>query len=170
MKRFTTSTGKLAWCGVMTAVSLVLQLLGGLIGIGTYAAPVLGAVCTWVVLYYSDQRTAVLHWLATGILSLILCADKELALLYLFLLGWYPIAKPTLDRVRPKVLRLLCKLLIFNAVILATYAILLMVVYGGEWEALGFGGLGMTIVFLILGNVIFLMCDWLLGKLHRKFH
>ena len=170
MKRFTTSTGKLAWCGVMTAVSLVLQLLGGLIGIGTYAAPVLGAVCTWEVLYYSDQRTAVLHWLATGILSLILCADKELALLYLFLLGWYPIAKPTLDRVRPKALRLLCKLLLFNVVILATYAILLLVVYGGDWEALGFGGLGMTIVFLVLGNVIFLMCDWLLGRLHRKFH
>ena len=167
IRQFRTPAEKLAWGGVMTAVSLALQRLGGMIGIGTYAAPMLGAVCTLFVRKYSDRNTAVLHWLATGLLCLILCADKELAALYLCLFGWYPLAKPALDRLRPKALGVLCRLVIFNAVILAVYVLLLLLVYGGNWAALGLGGVWMTLLFLAAGNVLFLCMDFVLGKISR---
>ena len=61
-------------------------------------------------------------WAVTAILTLLIGADKEAAFFYLFF-GWYPIAKDGLDRVFPKLLRFLLKLLIFSAAAAVMYAL-----------------------------------------------
>lgn len=169
MKPITSATGKLAFGGVMTAVSLALQLLGGAIGIGTYAAPLLGCICTALVLRLAGRRTALLHWLATGLLSLMLCPDHELALLYLCLLGWYPVVKPLLDRIPAKLLRLGCKLVLFNGVILLLYTVSVQILYGGDWNTFAPDGLWIAAACLVLGNIILLLVDFVLDRLVDRF-
>ena len=61
-------------------------------------------------------------WAVTAVLTLLIGADKEAAFFYLFF-GWYPIAKDGLDRVSPKLLRFLLKLLIFSAAAAVMYAL-----------------------------------------------
>ncbi len=167
LRHFHTPAQRMALGGVMTALSLVVQLLGGALGIGTYAAPLLGGLCTLLVRHCADCRTALLHWLATALLSLLLCSDKELALLYLLLLGWYPLVRPALGRL-PRLLCLACKLLLFQLAVVLLCVALLWLVLDGDLIALGCGGLWLNLAALLLGNVTFLLYDNLLCRLQGR--
>ena len=48
------------------------------------------------------------------------------------LLGYYPLVKPRFDRIRPRALQLVCKLLLCNAAVLAMYGLLLVLVPAGS--------------------------------------
>lgn len=169
MKPLTSATGKLAFGGVATAVSLVLQLFGGAIGIGTYAAPILGYVCTALVLRLAGRRTALLHWLATGLLTLILCPDWELAVLYLCFFGWYPIAKPLLDRIPGRVLRWGVKLALFNGIQVLIWFITLQVLYDGALRSLPPIVLWLLAAFLVLWNLLLILMDLFLNRVVDRF-
>lgn len=48
------------------------------------------------------------------------------------LLGYYPLVKPRFDRIRPRALQLVCKLLLCNGAVLAMYGLLLVLVPAGS--------------------------------------
>ena len=81
-------------------------------------------------------------------------------------LGYYPIIKPKLDRLR---LRWLWKGLYFNAVILLLYQVL-MYVFGMQDLAGEYAQLGtvLTVVLLLIGNVCFFLLDRVLTKRPRR--
>ena len=62
-------------------------------------------------------------WGVTAGLALLLCADREAAFFYLFI-GWYPILKPTLDRIPSGAVRILSKLLLFTLVFVLLFVLL----------------------------------------------
>ena len=103
---------RIAFCSLMAALGAVLMLTGGLIPVMTYCSPLLAGVLLLPVLREHGTKWAWMVWLVTAALSLVLSADKEAALFYLFL-GYYPIIKRPLDRIRPGLLSLLAKLLFF---------------------------------------------------------
>ena len=112
-------TKQIALGGVLAALAVVLLTLGGLIPIGTYIAPMVAALPLVILL-------AELGWYAiVALLGVLLCPDKETAFVFVFL-GWFPLAKPRLDRL-PKVPGLLCKLLLFNLSVAGLYALLILV-------------------------------------------
>lgn len=150
--------------GVLAALAVVILLLGGIIPVGTYAAPMLAAL-PLVILLAELPGSLCLGWYAiVALLGVLLCPDKETAFVFVFL-GWYPLAKPGLDRL-PRLPRLLGKLLAFNASMAALYALLILVF---RLEALAQEaketGLVMLLVILLLGNLSFLLFDVLLGRL-----
>ena len=65
---------------------------------------------------------------AVSLLGLLFVPDKEIALIFTVLLGYYPLVKPRFDRIRPRALQLVCKLLLCNAAVLAMYGLLLVLV------------------------------------------
>ena len=150
--------------GVLAALAVVILLLGGMIQVGTYVAPMVAAL-PLVILLAELPGSLCLGWYAiVALLGVLLCPDKETAFVFVFL-GWFPLAKPRLDRL-PKVPGLLCKLLIFNASTAALYALLILVF---RLDALvreaRETGLVMLLVILLLGNLSFLLFDVLLGRL-----
>jgi len=112
-----------AFCSLMAALGAALMLTGGLIPVMTYCSPLLAGVLLIPVLREFGKKWAWLVWLVTALLSMILSADKEAAFFYLFL-GYYPILKLSFDRIKPKPLALLCKLLFFAAAVGAMYALI----------------------------------------------
>ncbi|MBO4418422.1 MAG: hypothetical protein J5789_01145 [Oscillospiraceae bacterium] len=155
---------QIAMGGIFAALALVILLLGGIIPVGTYIAPMLASL-PLVVLLAELPKKLCLGWYAiVAFLAVLLCPDKETAFVFVFL-GWYPLAKPGLDRL-PKLPGLVCKLLIFNAATAALYALLILVF---RLEALvqeaKETGLVMLIVLLLLANVCFLLLDFLLARL-----
>lgn len=112
-----------AFCSLMAALGTGFMMTGGLIPVLTYCSPLLAGVLLIPVLREYGARWAVLVWLVTALLSMILCADKEAAFFYFFL-GYYPILKGPLDRVRPKGLAFVCKLLFFAASLGAMYGLI----------------------------------------------
>ena len=150
--------------GVLAALAVVILLLGGMIPIGTYLAPMLAAL-PLVILLAELPKSLCLGWYCiVALLGVLLCPDKETAFVFVFL-GWYPLAKPALDRL-PKLPGLLCKLLIFNASTAALYALLILVF---QLEALvreaQETGMILLVAIVLMGNLSFILFDLVLGRL-----
>lgn len=156
----------IALCGLMTALSVVLMLAGGVMFIATYAAPLLASTLLLPPMLEYGRRAGWTCWLATGLLALILGLDKEAAFFYLFI-GWWPLVKWQLEkRVPKKTPRLLLKLAIFLAAILAMYAFIGYVLHLDAITA-EFGEMGrvMTALFFAAMALCLLLYDRLLMPL-----
>lgn len=114
---------KTAFCGMMVALSVVLMLAGGMIPIATYCVPMACGLLLLPVLLEYGKKAAWTVFAAVSVIALILGIDKEAAFFYLFL-GYYPLVKWDIDRIRSKPVRLAAKLLLFNASLLVMYAVL----------------------------------------------
>ena len=117
----------MAFCGMAAALSVAVMLLGGLIQIGAYAAPLFCGILLVPVMLEFGRKWGWLVWAAVLTLSLILGFDKEEAFFYAFV-GWYPLVKWELDRrVRKRLPNLGIKLALFAAAVAAMYALLVFV-------------------------------------------
>ena len=130
----------------------------------TFCCPVLAILLMVPVLYECGGRLALTWYAAVSLLCCLLGPDKEAAAIYVFL-GWYPVVKGNIDRLRPFV-RTAIKLLIFNGATVVMYSLLLYV-FGLEGLRQEFTEIGavMMAVLLILGNVTFFLFDALLPRM-----
>ena len=114
-----------------------------------------------VVLRMCGKRLTWAWFGAVAILGLLVGPDKESAMLFL-LLGYYPIVKPSLDRLP---LSWLWKLLLFQCVVAIAYLILIYLLgmkqLVREYTELG---LWFFMAMLIIGNVTFLLLDKALDR------
>lgn len=147
------STKKVALGGVMTALGVVLLLLGSVLGLGVYAAPMLVGWCLIPLGREWGRGYQATLWVAISLLSFLLVPDVEEKLMFTFLFGWYPILRPTLQRMK-KLPRVLLKLLIFNAVSAALEALLMLVLIPESAE------LWMILLLLLVGNIMFAVYDF----------
>ena len=149
----------------MAAAAVALMCIGTILPVATYAAPVLCMLVCRLVLKTCGSRIAWAWYGAVDILSLLLAPDKEAAAVFL-VLGYYPIVKPKLDRLKGK---WLWKAPLFNGSILALYWALLNLI-GVEQLLSDFEGMGiwMYALLLILGNVTFFLLDRLLGMKWKR--
>lgn len=149
----------MALCGMMTALSVTVMLMGGVIPLATFCCPVLASLALVPVLLEAGKKWALSAYAAAAMLSLILSPDKESALLFAFL-GYYPALKPALDKIKSRPLRAAAKLGIFNlaaaAMMLTIAFVLNMQAVVAEYAAMGAAGL---IAFVILANVTMLAYD-----------
>ena len=156
---------ELAFCGVSAALSVVLLLLSGLIPGATFCAPVLGMLPLLPVLSEFGWRPALGVYAVSALLAGLLAPDKEMVGVFLFL-GYYPVLRPALERLRPKPLRLLAKLAVFNVSVLVLYLLLIHLfgLAGLAEEFAGYSG-AFLLGLLAMGNVTFLLLDVALGRL-----
>ena len=155
-------SGKIAFCGMMVALSVALMLTGGLIPIATYCAPMISSVLLLPILLEYGKKTAWMGYLATALIVLILGIDKEAAFFYIFL-GYYPIIKWSIDKLRQKPMRVILKLLLFNGAVVAMYAVLGFVLHmDAVVEEFTEMGMWMLAAFIILLDICLFMYDRLL--------
>ena len=115
---------KIAFCGIMAALSTVLLSLTGMIPALTYAAPLYVSILLIPVLVETGKGGAWCVWAATCILTFLLSPDKEAVAFYVFL-GYYPIIKSGFDKISAKPLRVILKLAFFSASIAVMYLLLI---------------------------------------------
>ena len=148
-----------AFCGMAAGLSIVIMLLGGVIPVATYAVPMLCGLLLLPILMEFGRAAAWATFFATAALALLLDFDKEAAFFYLFI-GYYPIVKWRLDRIKKKWLRFLAKLLLFTAAITAMYALLALLFPLAEMiQEFRDMGLWMTVLFVLLYDVCMLLFD-----------
>ena len=156
----------MALCGVTAALAVVIMCMGGLIPVATYVCPLICMLLLREVFRRSGSSMAWVWYAVVSILSLLLGPDKEAAGVCVFL-GYYPILKPKLDRMR---LGVLWKGLLFNCSMVALYLLLLRV-FGVTALVDEFSQMGtvLLVCLLVLGNITFFLMDKLLGmQLKRK--
>ena len=154
---------KMALGGIFAALAVTIMSMGGLIPVATFVCPMFCMILLRLVTQLCGRRTGWAWYGAVAILSVLLGPDKEAAAVFVFL-GYYPILKPGLDKMKAPVF---WKLLLFNAAIGVMY-ILLIRLFGMEQIASEYAELGtaLTVILLILGNVTFFLLDIVLGRLN----
>ncbi|MCI8415088.1 MAG: hypothetical protein HFF00_05605 [Ruminiclostridium sp.] len=161
---------RVAFCGLFAAFMLVVMLLGTAIPMTTFLAPALAGALVIPIVWEFGRKAGLLLYIAVSILSLILAPDKEAAFLFLFLLGWYPILRPTIQHISSKAGRVVVKLAICLVSVTAVYALLLFVFTMPDLHAEAASWtLPLLLVFLVLGCVTFLLYDQLLGRCRELY-
>lgn len=156
-------TRAVATCGMMAALATVILLMGGVIPAATFVGPALAGLLMIPALVEGGQSMALGTWLAVSALGLILCADKEAALLFAFL-GWYPVMKWRLDAKLPGWRGVPVKLVLWN-LCAGVMAALIFFVFRMDQVIAEYREMGrvMLVIFILLANVTLLLYDRLLG-------
>ena len=151
--------------GVFAALAIVIMCLGGLIPIATFVCPMICMLILHLIRKLCGNRIAWAWYGVVAILSVLLGPDKEAAAVFVFL-GYYPIIKPKIDRIKPG---WLWKGIYFNAVILLLYQ-LLIYLFGMDQIAAEYRELGkvLTVVVLLIGNLCFFLLDRVLTQFGRR--
>lgn len=152
----------MALCGMMCALGTAVMLLGGVIPLATFCCPALAGLALLPVMVEAGKRMALGAYAAIAVLSLLLCPDKEAALVFAFL-GYYPVLKGSLERIGRRALRVAAKLAVFDGAMLAQLALMAWVLnmrqvlaeYAGMTRA-------MLVAFVLLANVTVLLYDRML--------
>lgn len=119
-------THELALCGVFCALAVALLWMSGVLPLSTFVWPILASLTLLPVRAQCRASYAWCCFAAGALLGLLLCADKEAALLYCFL-GYYPLLKSRFDAIPARPLRLLAKLVLCVLSMSLMYALILFV-------------------------------------------
>ena len=156
----------MAYCGMAAALSVALMLLGAVVPVLMFIAPAVASLLIATVCVECGRTMALAAYGAVSLLSLLFVPDKEVALVFVFLLGYYPLVKPRFERIRPALLRGAAKLALCNGSILLLYGLVLLLVPGGSIsQDLKATALAVSLTTLAMGNVAFLLYDRALHNL-----
>lgn len=158
---------KIAACGLLCALAVVIMLIGSLIWVGLYAAPLLSI---WLLLPIESlygRKASFTAYIAVAAIALMILPDRELALFYCCF-GWWPSVRPFVQRIRKRPLRITVKVMIYLIVISVMLYLLYKVLgivlpeEGGIFAPLPWMLLPLSAVDLVLvaaGALLFLFCD-----------
>ena len=152
----------MAFCSVMSALSVALMFFARLIGLADYCVVVVCCLVIGVIMIECGVKWAIASYVVTGGLGLLL-GNLECALLFIFFFGFYPIIKPLIERL-PRIVEWLLKLVLFNGVIVALYAAFDAIIAPAD-DVKYLSHAAYIVLLLITANVVFIMVDILFNKL-----
>ncbi len=114
-------TKKIAFCGLFSAVSLVILLLSSVFStLKLTSSALAGAILCMVVLIYG-RRAAFLSYGVVSVLGLLLLPNKDAAVFFVAFFGYYPILKSVFEGLKNLRKEYACKLVSFNAALLLLF-------------------------------------------------
>ena len=133
----------------------------------TYAIPAVAGLFIMAVVIELDLKWAFLSYTSSAVLTF-LFAEPESKLMYVFFLGYYPIVKALLERIRKPVIEWVIKVLSFNAAVLVVYLIFAkpMGIDMSDFGTLGKYG---EFVLLGLGNIVFVLYDIAVSRMATMY-
>ncbi|MEG0615608.1 MAG: hypothetical protein RR540_07615 [Oscillospiraceae bacterium] len=151
---------KIALGGVIASLALLLMFMTGFGPFFTYICPAFaGCLLTMIVIEISP-KWAFVTYAAISILSIFTTPDKEATIIFIFLLGYYPIAKSLIERMKKPIIQWIIKFGVFNVSVISAYWLIINVFGMGQiLEDLGDWGKYGIWIFLAFANVVFVVYD-----------
>ena len=159
------NTVKITTCGVVSALAVVLMLATN-IPIMLYTVPALTGILFMVPAIEFNSKWAFLCFGVTSVLSFILPTEREAFVMFVGLLGYYPILKMLIERIPSKALGYLLKLVTFNVALAGCFLIIVKVLglpiiesdKITSWVAI-------VGIIAVIGNLVFWIYDFALTRL-----
>ena len=143
---------------MLAALAVVILLLGSLIELLDLSAAAMASLVIMVAVIDLGIGYAAGVYAVAAVLSVLLF-PKTATIVFAAFVGYYPIVKVYLDRIKPRLLQYTVKLVMFNTFL---FAILWLVEQllgaGNDWSALG-------VPLYVLGNLTFLVFDLAIARL-----
>lgn len=159
---------RVALCGIAAALSLALLFLTGLLPMATVALPAIAGCLLVAVVVEAGVAWGFASFCATAVLGFFLTPDREAFILYVVLLGYYPVLASPLSKIRTKPLRMVVKLLVFNAA-LGAGALAVVFLLGMPLAVFSFLGPFTIPVLWVLANGVFIVYDMALKGLAAAY-
>lgn len=155
---------KIAFGGVTSTLSLTIMFLTGLIPTLTYAMPAISGALLMMLVIEINPKFASAVYISVSILSFLVVADKEAAVMYALFFGYYPIIKGFIEKNTKTVLSWIIKYIIFNIAIIGSYFIVTRLLDIG-FDDMGLFGKYALPALLALANIVFSIYDVALTRL-----
>lgn len=155
---------KIALGGIVAALSIVLMFSTGLISTLTYAIPAVAGMLLIVISIEISPKFATIVYVAVSLLSLLVVADKEAAVMYAAFFGYYPIVKGFIEKKLSGVVEWIVKYIIFNMAVISAYFVVSKI-FMISYEDLGSLGKYAMPIFLIVCNIVFFLYDIALTRI-----
>ena len=162
-------TVKTALGAMCVALSSALMLATSVIPVGIYAIPGIASLMTLFMMTECNKKWALAVYFCTSVITAILVPEKEAVAIYIALLGYYPVLKTLLDKIKPKVLRIIVKSVLFLAVATGIYYVLISV-FGISAEMLEDTEKYFIPVLYVLGLAAFIMYDYALAMFELAYY
>ena len=150
-------TRVLALCSLFSALGVIILYLGALIEVIDLSMAVIASLLVIIAVIEIGGVYPWLIYAVTSLLSFLLLPNKFVVLVYAAFVGFYPILKSKIERVKGIVCALI-KLGVFNLCLLAMYGISRLFVIPLDTEY------GLVITAVIL-NLVFILYDFALTRL-----
>lgn len=157
---------RVALGGVFSALSLLMMFLSGVFPFAEYTCPAIAGIMLIPLVIEINKKTAYIAYVIVAVLSVFIVPNKEAAVLFVVILGYYPVLKSTLEKIKNRKLEFVVKLVAFNVALVIAYIVLIyflgMTELVGEFNSFIKYGI---IVFWVLANVAFVLYDYALTGL-----
>lgn len=152
------NTSRIALCGVVAALSIVVLFMTGIVPIATYALPAMAGCFLIAVVAETSVRYGIAVYAVVSVLAAFLVPDREAMLLYVLFFGYYPALYGTLSRIRNRVLCWAAKLAVFNTAMLIEALLAVFLLSVPVEEMLPVGWISVPIMLVLL-NAVFVLFD-----------
>lgn len=151
---------RVALGGIVSALCVVTMFLAGVLPALYILLPIVASMLLIFIASEVSTGWAWLTYIAVGILSLFITADKEAALIFI-IFGNYPIVRIYLQKLKIKPLRFLLKMILFNICVFAFYYITVYL-FGLDQMTKDLDEYGKYGIYgaLIIVNLLFMLLDY----------
>ena len=160
---------KIAYGGIMSALSLTAMFATGIFPFAEYALPALAGLFLVALVVEFGYRTGVVAYVAVSFLSLMITPNKEAVVLFIAFLGYYQILKGRLESLKSRIAEWAVKIGWFNFALLLSYYLLIHVM--GMTQLLEDAAVvkyGLWFLW-VLGNLVFVVYDVALTRVISAF-
>lgn len=147
-----------------------------------YTLPALAGALLIIIVIEINMKWAFVTYASVGLLSIFITPDKEAAILFVLFLGYYPVLKSIIEKIKNRYIEWIVKLLCFNFSVIIAYTLIINV-FGMMVVFDEFGDFGQYTfaILLALANIVFVIYDialtkaissyinWLRPKILRRF-
>jgi hypothetical protein len=162
------NSGKVALCGSITALSLALLLIAGILPIDTYSLPAVAGSVFVVIAIEFGFKWSLISFFAVSILSFLFVPNKEVSIIFIMFFGYYPFSKIYIEKIKSNFLKIAIKLLIFNTSNILEFLLAIKLFSIPEETQMIFGISG-PIFLLLAGNIVFWFYDILVFNMMRLY-
>ena len=155
-------TKNITFCGISAAAATVIMITAYFPYL-TYAIPCIASLVIMAVVIELGNKYAFATYLAS-LLPVFLFCETEAKLLYICLVGFYPILKAVFEKVKIRALEYILKFILVNAAVFAIY-LLSTFVFGIPIDDMGELGKYGSVILLAAANITFFLYDMCIGKM-----
>lgn len=156
MARISSNSTYIAKGGLLTAISVILVYLSGIVPLNKTYLLTLSSFVIPLAVIITNEKIAFITYISTALLSFLICGFKGTVLSYMIFFGLYGLVKYYIEKTKKLPVEIILKLLFFNLCLLILF--LLYSLFFPELLKIKF-----NLYLIIVGiQVIFLIYDYLL--------
>ncbi len=161
---------KVSLGGIVAALCLVMMFLTAVIPPLSITLPLFAGMMISVVAIEVSPSWAFVTYIVVSLLSFFITPDKEAAVFFAALFGYYPILKEVAEKIKFRPARFIIKLAVFNAALVVIYQVTVKLLGTVDlFEEFGFLKQYMLPALLVIFNAILFFYDFTLGLVRECY-